>query len=133
MGTHSKANTAAERKCGSDLLGDGIRKGVSNLAALLLGRYASACMGLTLVRRGEFDWLAVVKVYNSDEGIDMVAFGDGPDVLSALARLNASVGKGKYHEDKFPKKVEVDWKVVSLLPAPASGGLEKQMDFLPDP
>lgn len=110
----------SERISGYDRLADGFIKGASNVAGVLLGRARSVAGGISLSRRAESDWLAVLRVYDVESHVWRCAFGNGADPIAALMNLNAQVGQGKFSQDKYDKGRLPDWPVDTLeevLPA----------------
>lgn len=103
-----------EKPSGLDRLAKGFASGASNLAALLFGVHKSACMALTLSRKGEFEWMAIMRAYDVEGHEYVVCFGNGGDPLTALMALNAAVGKGKCSQDKYAPATPPDWKVSSF-------------------
>lgn len=62
-------------------------------------RDAADFIELRVKQRGDGDWLAVLKVADSD-GTPLVAFGQGYSGLTALLGVQASASAGKWHVDK---------------------------------
>lgn len=104
----------AKAPSGIDSLRSGLAKGASNVAGLLWGKYRTCCMGMSVTRKGEYEWLAVMRAYDVEAHEHVVAFGNGADAISALMALNASIGKAKWSQDKFVKAGQPDWKVDDL-------------------
>lgn len=64
-----------------------------------LDRDAADFTELRLKQRGDGDWLAVLKVLDSD-GTPLVAFGQGYSGLTALLGVQAAASAGKWRVDK---------------------------------
>lgn len=116
-------STKPVKESGYDRLCGGFIKGASNLAGVLVGRARSVAGGLSIQRRAESDWLAVLRVYDNRNSLWLVAFGSGADMIAALMNLNAQIASGKFSRDKFDRGRVPDWTVSDLEDVlPAAGG-----------
>jgi len=57
-------------------------------------------INVKVVHRGGGEWLAIIKRYDADGGIE-VLFGGGSDFYNALHRASQGIGAGKWRPDKF--------------------------------
>jgi hypothetical protein len=79
-------------------LENGVFTAVPQLHAVLV-RNEEDAVGLNLKRRGDGDWIAVLRRVG-DDGAPQVAFGTGFDLIGALLSLEGTVGAARWKEDK---------------------------------
>lgn len=72
----------------------------SNLYGVCFGNADYRMTKLSLFERGDGDFLTVLVAVGGTDGGEVVAFGSGGDLLTALSNLNASIAGAKWKPQK---------------------------------
>lgn len=77
-----------------------VEQALGNVAAVMASRGSRDPVSILVKQRGDEDWIAVLKAYDTDDGIDVVAFGVGFDWMGAVFSLNSNVAADRWRPDK---------------------------------
>lgn len=77
---------------------DAIWKLPPHLATYLAGPLEVDLDRLYIRRRGDGDWIIVLKAYDGD-GQPVVVFGNGPDVVAAIIGVAGAIAADKWRPD----------------------------------
>ena len=72
----------------------------SNLYGVCFGGADYHMIKLSLLERGDGDFLTVLVAVGGDDGGEYVAFGSGAELISAFNNLNASIAGEKWKPQK---------------------------------
>lgn len=76
---------------------------IGSLWAYLGGKHTDMFVSMHVYRRGDCDFLAVIKRESDDGGVPLVVFGSGVDWLTAIQAANVAINNNKWREDKVKK------------------------------